>query len=256
MRFPIGCSRVNRRLRDGPTFDRIDNTASDSTVDLSEIIETTRDFVERYDVSEQDFLDMILGGDSSPDELSEKFGCSLAEAQEVLEAADRVYMADTYEASSAAPAQHAKAGASAAQQVEEPVAFVQVVEGQLAIQFHQDSVYAQRYRIKPNALKELKNDPQFARVGARCVVAGALYQSTIVGAFAADYDAVFAADGLSCVGRYAPIQTAGASRTGAAIRRASFDGVAPDSQQKYRNAVWRDSSFVFVPEQNRCRGAA
>lgn len=144
---------------DGPAFDRIDNTASDSTVDLSEIIETTRDFVERYDVSEQDFLDMILGGDSSPDELSEKFGCSLAEAQEVLEAADRVYMADTYEASSAAPAQHARAGASAAQQVEEPVAFVQVVEGQLAIQFHQDSVYAQRYRIKPTALKELKNDP-------------------------------------------------------------------------------------------------
>ncbi|HEY0076358.1 MAG TPA: hypothetical protein VGB77_19825 [Abditibacteriaceae bacterium] len=144
---------------DGPTFDRIDNTASESTVDLSEIIETTRGFVEQYDVSEQDFLDLVLGGESTPEELSEKFGCSLAEAQEVLEAADRVYMADTYEASGAAPAQHARAGASAAQQVEEPVAFVQVVEGQLAIQFHQDSVYAQRYRIKPNAVKELKNDP-------------------------------------------------------------------------------------------------
>ncbi len=144
---------------DGPGFDRIENTAADSTVDLSEIIETTRDFVERYSVSEQDFLDMVLGGDSTPDELSEKFGCSLAEAQEVLEAADRVYMADTYEASSAAPAQHARAGASAAQQSEEAVAFVQVLDGQLAIQFHQESVYAQRYRIKPNALKELKTDP-------------------------------------------------------------------------------------------------
>lgn len=144
---------------DGPVFDRIENTASDATVDLSEIIETTRGFVERYDVSEQDFLDMILGGDSTPDELSEKFGCSLAEAQEVLEAADRVYLADTYEASGEAPAQRARAGASSAQQAEEPVAFVQVVEGQLAIQFHHDSVYAQRYRIKPTALKELKNDP-------------------------------------------------------------------------------------------------
>ena len=157
-------SRGSAAPSDGPGFDRIENTASDATVDLSEIIETTRGFVERYDVSEQDFLDMVLGGDSTADELAEKFGCSLVEAQEVLEAADRVYMADTYEASSEAPAQRARAGASAAQQSEEAVAFVQVLEGQLAIQFHQESVYAQRYRIKPNALKELKNDPNIPAI--------------------------------------------------------------------------------------------
>lgn len=143
----------------GANFDRLDNTPSEATVDLSEIIETTRDFVERYDVSEQDFLDLVLGGEATPEELSAKVGCSLIEAQEVLEAADRVYLADNYEATGATPAVKARSGAGSAQQTEEPLAFVQVQEGQLAIQFHHESVYAQRYRIRPNALKELKNDP-------------------------------------------------------------------------------------------------
>jgi hypothetical protein len=144
---------------DEPTFDRIENTASDSTVDLSEIIETTRDFVQRYSVSEQDFLDIVLGGDAAPEDLSEKFGCSLAEAEEVLQAADRVYLVDSYESSREAPTAKARSGASTAQMTDDAVAFVQVIEGQLAIQFHHDSVYAQRYRIRPNAIKELKNDP-------------------------------------------------------------------------------------------------
>lgn len=143
-----------------PVFDRVDNAPSDSTVDLSEIIETTREFVEKYSVSEQDFLDLILGGEATAQQISAKFGCSVAEAEEVLEAADRVYLADSYEDSSQAPASKARSGASMAQQTSDAVGFVQVIEGQLAIQFHHDSVYAQRYRIKPQALKELKNDPR------------------------------------------------------------------------------------------------
>jgi len=141
-------------------FNRVDTAASEAMVDLSEIIETTREFVQNYDVSEQDFLDLILGGEATPEQLAEQFGCSLREAETVLEAADRVYLVESYEIAEH-QTQGAKrgSGASDAQQSQDPVAFVQMLEGQLAIQFHHDSVYAQRYRIKPTALKELRNDP-------------------------------------------------------------------------------------------------
>ncbi|MDQ3815185.1 MAG: hypothetical protein M3347_14765 [Armatimonadota bacterium] len=145
---------------DSPAFNRVDIAPSEAMVDLSEIIETTREFVQRYDVSEQEFLDLILGGEATPEQLAAQFGCSLREAEEVLEAADRVYLVESYEIAEHQMSGRKKgSGASQVQTDEEAVAFVQVVDGQLAIQFHHDSVYAQRYRIKPSALKELKTDP-------------------------------------------------------------------------------------------------
>ena len=47
---------------------------------LTETIETTRSFVDRYKVSEQDFLDLILSGEATPEILATKFKCSLLEA--------------------------------------------------------------------------------------------------------------------------------------------------------------------------------
>jgi len=135
-----------------------DTLAGDSLVDLSEIIDTTREFVEQYDVSEQEFLDLVLGGETSAQELSDHFGCSLREAEAVLEAADRVYLAQGYEASGQTPDR--KAQNARYVQNDDPVAFVQIEDGQLAIQFHHDSIYTQRYRIKPGATKELKSQVQ------------------------------------------------------------------------------------------------
>jgi hypothetical protein len=135
-----------------PSMD--DTLAGGAMVDLSEIIETTRDFVEKYEVSEQEFLDMVLGGEAGAEELAEHFGCSLREAEEVLEAADRVYLAQGYEATGQSPDK--KAAPARYVQNDDPVAFVQVHDGQLAIQFHHDSIYTQRYRIRPGSVKELK----------------------------------------------------------------------------------------------------
>jgi hypothetical protein len=143
-----------------PEVDRtatIEQTAvGEPMVDLTEIIETTREWVQRYEVSEQDFLDLVLSGEATPDELSERFGCSLREAEEVLEAADRLYVADSYEAAGQEPSRGT--APTNARVNETPVAFVQVVDEKVVIQFHNDSVYAQRYQIKPNTLKELRND--------------------------------------------------------------------------------------------------
>ena len=144
-----------------PSMD--DTLAGGAMVDLSEIIETTRQFVERYEVSEQEFLDMVLGGETDAEQLSEHFGCSLREAEEILEAADRVYLAQNYEGSGQMPDKKASPSRPV-HTSDEPVAFVQIVDGQLAAQFHHDSIYTQRYRIKPGAIKELKKDaPQEAR---------------------------------------------------------------------------------------------
>lgn len=128
--------------------------AGGEMVDLTEIIETTRDFVTRYSVSEQDFLDYVLGGEFDAEELSEHFGCSLREAEEILDAADRVYMAQGYETSGQMPVK--KAGPSRHMQNDDPVAFVQIIDDEVAIQFHHDSVYTQRYRIRPGSAKDLK----------------------------------------------------------------------------------------------------
>lgn len=144
-----------------PSMD--DTLAGGALVDLTEIIETTREFVEKYEVSEQEFLDLVLGGESNAEELAQHFGCSVREAEDILESADRVYLAQGYESSGQAPDK--KAGP--ARQVssnDEPVAFVQIIENDLAIQFHHDSIYTQRYRIKPGAIREIKaSSPQDAR---------------------------------------------------------------------------------------------
>ena len=144
-----------------PSMD--DTMSGAALVDLTEIIETTRSFVERYDVSEQEFLDLVLSGEATAESLAEHFECSQLEAEEVLEAADRVYLAQGYEGAGQMPDRKAQP-ARPVNSNDEPVAFVQVNDGELAIQFHHDSVYTQRYRIKPGAIKELKKDaPEDAR---------------------------------------------------------------------------------------------
>ena len=144
-----------------PSMD--DTMSGAALVDLTEIIETTREFVEKYEVSEQEFLDMVLSGESTAEVIAEHFGCSTREAEELLEAADRVYLAQNYEGSGQMPDRKAPPARQVSSN-DEPVAFIQVVDGELAIQFHHDSVYTQRYRIKPGAIKELKRDsPEDAR---------------------------------------------------------------------------------------------
>lgn len=157
------------RPSDSPTYDAMENASEQSVVDLTETIETTRNFVVRYQVSEQDFLDLILSGEATPELLAEKFNCSLLEAEEVLEATDRVYLAQSYESSTPSSQKRAAAPPTDVRN-EDAVAFVRVNEGQLAIQFDHESIYTQRYRIRrdpkidinlPPAARELLTRARF-----------------------------------------------------------------------------------------------
>ncbi|HEX8236782.1 MAG TPA: hypothetical protein VF600_12560 [Abditibacteriaceae bacterium] len=142
-------SLSNNVAEESRASDRAENSAAQGEmVDLTDTIEQTREFVERYSVSEQEFLDLILGGEATPDELAERFGCSLREAEEVLEATDRVYLAERYEESVLPQTRKRGSGSAGLSGSDEPVAFVQMIDGQLSIQFDHDSIYTQRYRIK------------------------------------------------------------------------------------------------------------
>ena len=153
----VDMARAPGSHNDGPSPDEraLDNTGSEARIDLTDIIETTREFVTRYEVSEQEFLDLILGGDSTAEELAERFECSLLEAEEVLEAADRVYLAQSYETDTTAPRSTISTSTIT---TDTPIAWVEIIDDKPSIQFHQDSVYAQRYHIRLPSAPKIKTE--------------------------------------------------------------------------------------------------
>lgn len=64
--------------------------------DLSDIIEVASEFVRRYRLTQQEFADYILSGRFSARHLSDRFGCSLAEAQAVLDVLDRLDLQEMF----------------------------------------------------------------------------------------------------------------------------------------------------------------
>ncbi len=58
--------------------------------DFSEVIDLAIAFVRRYGISQQDFADYLLSGRYSARQIAERFGCTVAEAQALLEALDRL----------------------------------------------------------------------------------------------------------------------------------------------------------------------
>lgn len=136
-----------------PAYDPLDDASSEPEIDLSDIIDITRRFVETYHLTEQEFFEQVLCGDMSAEELAETHGCSLAEAEEVLEAADRIQIAESYES----PRTRAPSHSVSTQRPVEVIARVEVTQDQqLTTQFANDSMYIYRYRIDPEVLMNRK----------------------------------------------------------------------------------------------------
>lgn len=64
--------------------------ASTDFGDLSDIIEIASEFVHRYRLSQQDFVKYVMSGRFSARQIADRFGCSPAEAQALLNALDRL----------------------------------------------------------------------------------------------------------------------------------------------------------------------
>jgi hypothetical protein len=58
--------------------------------DFSEVVDLAIAFVRRYGISQQDFVDYLLSGRYSARQIAERFGCTVAEAQALIEALDRL----------------------------------------------------------------------------------------------------------------------------------------------------------------------
>ncbi|GBC98895.1 hypothetical protein HRbin17_01412 [bacterium HR17] len=58
--------------------------------DFGELIDLATDFVRRYGVSQQEFVDYFLSGRYSPEVIAQRFGCSVAEARSLLDALDHL----------------------------------------------------------------------------------------------------------------------------------------------------------------------
>jgi len=134
--------------------DPADLVASKSRVDLSTVIAITQEFVEKYGLTEQDFINDILSGEVAAEEISAKYGCSVREAEEVLSAAGEISFVESYESAIETPSS-GSTGAGASSSGESPVAYVSVNDdGSYCLEFDGDSVYVQRYRIRPKCLEE------------------------------------------------------------------------------------------------------
>ncbi len=66
------------------------------TADITDIIEIADYFVRRYKVSQKDFETYILSGEYSAREIVERFGCSRAEADSLLNAITQLEIVDTF----------------------------------------------------------------------------------------------------------------------------------------------------------------
>jgi len=133
--------------------DPTDFIAAENRVDLSSIIGMAQEFVEKYGLTEQDFINDILSGEMGAEEISRHYHCSVREAEMLVAAAEQISFAESYEAmvEGMAPTSSGTASSSG----ETPVAYVSVQDdGAYRLEFDGDSVYVQRYRIRPKSIEE------------------------------------------------------------------------------------------------------
>jgi len=133
-----------------PAYDPLDDAGEDPEIDLSDIIDITRRFVETYRLTEQEFLEQVLCSDMTPEELAQTHGCSIPEAEQVLEAAGRIQIAESYES----PRIRSSTTSGSPVRPVEVIARIELTdECEVATQFAHDSMYVHRYRIDPVLLE-------------------------------------------------------------------------------------------------------
>ena len=133
-----------------PAYDPLDDAGEDPEIDLSDIIDITRRFVETYRLTEREFLEQVLCSDMTPEELAQTHGCSIPEAEQVLEAAGRIQIAESYES----PRIRSSTTSGSPVRPVEVIARIELTdECEVATQFAHDSMYVHRYRIDPVLLE-------------------------------------------------------------------------------------------------------
>lgn len=140
-----------------------DFVESESRVDISDVIATAQGFVEKFGLSEQDFLNDILSGELSAQEISDLYHCSVRESEEIFAVAEQINFVESYESAVESHPSPPPAASNSGSAADSPIAFVRCREdGSVGIEFDGDSVYVQRYRIRLKSLddpRDVDRDP-------------------------------------------------------------------------------------------------
>ncbi|HKY42877.1 MAG TPA: hypothetical protein VJM50_07255 [Pyrinomonadaceae bacterium] len=75
--------------------------AADGVLDVGDRVEKIADFVSRYELSQQDFVNYILSGSYDSRELSSRFGCDITEAEDTLKLVSHLEFIEAFREDSA-----------------------------------------------------------------------------------------------------------------------------------------------------------
>jgi len=140
----------------GDEPDYIELIPSRDDLDVTDNIVLMREFVETYELAEGDFVRDFMQGEASATELADKYQAPLDEVEEILEALGRLHIVESFVSGGGTTEAAGRLGSEEKSSIQ-PVAKVMLTDqGRcVAIQFTDDSVYAERYRTSPAAVSKL-----------------------------------------------------------------------------------------------------
>ena len=145
--------------------DYLELVPSRADVDLTDSIVLMRDFVESYGLDQAQFVADFMADSPDAAAIAERYGAPLEEIREILDALNRLHIVDSFVSGFTTEAA-SRATLAAPAESSEPVARILLTDNGrcVAIQFTDESVYAQRYRTNPNAVSRLAElaDPDAA----------------------------------------------------------------------------------------------
>lgn len=140
----------------GDEPDYVELIPSRADVDVTDNIVLMREFVETYQLAEDDFIRDFMHGEESAETLAARYQAPLDEVAEILDALGRLHIVETFVTSAAAAEAVPRPSMQGVDSIK-PVAKVLLTDNGrcVAIQFTDDSVYAERYRTSPNAISRV-----------------------------------------------------------------------------------------------------
>lgn len=141
----------------GDEPDYVELIPSRADVDVTDSIVLMREFVETYGLAEDAFVVDFMQGERTAAELAAKYNAPLDEVEEILDALGRLHIVDSFVTRMIPQADAAARPSTRPHDKVIPVAKVLLTDNGrcVAIQFADESVYAERYRTSPNAVSRI-----------------------------------------------------------------------------------------------------
>jgi hypothetical protein len=136
--------------------DYVELIPSRADVDMTDSVVLMREFVETYELEQADFVRDFMQGGEQATVLAERYNAPLDEVEEILEALGRLHIVESFVSGGGTTESSSRVVSQATEDIR-PVAKVLLTDNGrcVAIQFADESVYAQRYRTSPDAMSRV-----------------------------------------------------------------------------------------------------